>query len=96
MAVDPRHLNVGDVLCWSEAIENKWYVGREVVVVSLPHNNSELETKAGLKCLRNDEIEILYTNPDGNTRTTVENCVYFDKPFRRRNRELDKLFDVMF
>lgn len=83
MAVDPRHLNVGDVLYWSEAIENKLYVGREAVVVSLPHNNS-------------DEIEVLYKNLDGKTHTSVENCVYFDKnTFRRRNKELDKLFEEM-
>lgn len=100
MAVDPRHLNVGDVLYWSEAIENKLYVGREAVVVSLPHNNSEysmLETKEGLKCLHSDEIEVLYKDLDGKTRTSVENCVYFDKnTFRRRNKELDSLFDAMF
>lgn len=88
MAIDPKHLNVGDVLYWSEAIENKLYVGHEAVVISLPRNNSGLKT---------NEIEVRYKNLDGKTRTAVENCVYFDKnTFRRHNKELDSLFDAMF
>ena len=87
MAVDPRHLNVGDVLYWSEAIENKLYVGHEAVVISLPQNNSALEP---------NEIGVRYKNLDGKTRTAVENCKYFDRhTFRRRNKELDNFFDAM-
>lgn len=86
MAVDLGALHVGDILSWSNEVANKKYIGKEAVVIALPHQRG---------FLRENEIYVEYEDISGVKRRIAADCKYFDMRYRAfcgNNTELDNLF----